>query len=243
MEGPRPLVTDLVASENVAIDVTAVARAVVSEHAFDPNTDLGEAGNGQLDRPRGTLAALVGDGHHDGIPAGVVDEHLEVVVADASAVTRMGMTLAAEHSPATAVRDPSELLVVLVDEGSRMTGHVADRSGGHPVGVTQPVEAGPAEDAVDRRAGMARERRQAGRAIASPSPRSKDRRSHGVGRAAWRVMRSRAPIFEPRQAVGPIPADPLVCRRPADPELLGDGRRWPAVDHHPFHQQLSTEDR
>jgi hypothetical protein len=45
-----------------------------------------------------------------------------------------------------------------------------------------------------------------------------------------------------RQPVGPVAADSLVGRRPADPELLGDGRRRPAIDHDPPHQKLPAED-
>ena len=132
--------------------------------------------------------------------------------------------------------------MILVDEGAGVAGDIADRGGGQSIGVAQAVEAGSAEDAVDRRARVAGERRQAGRAIASPGSRAKDRRGHLVRRATWRAMGPRAVVLETGQPVSPIAADPLVRRRPADPELLGDGRRRPAVDDHSLHQELSTED-
>jgi hypothetical protein len=55
-------------------------------------------------------------------------------------------------------------------------------------------------------------------------------------------MRSGAAVLESGQAVGSVTADPLVAGRPTDPELLGHGRHWPAVNHDPFDQQLPTED-
>ena len=67
--------------ERVAVGVAAIARAVVGQDPLDPDADLGEAGDRELDGPRGALAALVGDGHDDRVAAGIVDEHLEVVVA------------------------------------------------------------------------------------------------------------------------------------------------------------------
>jgi hypothetical protein len=148
---------------------------------------------------------------------------------------------AAQDPPAAAVRHPAELLVVLVDEGARVAGDVADRSRGHPVGVAQAVEAGPPEDAVDRRAGMTGQRGQPGRAVPPPGACPEDRRGHLVRRAAWRTVRPRAAVLEPGQAIGPIAADPFVRRRSADPELLGDRRRRPAIDHDPFHKELPTE--
>jgi hypothetical protein len=51
--------------------------------------------------------------------------------------------------PAT-VRDPTELLVVLVDESSRMAGDVSNRSGRDPVGIAKPVEAVAGEDSMHR---------------------------------------------------------------------------------------------
>ena len=163
--GPGALVADVEAGQGVAVGVAAIARPVVGEHPLDADADLGELADGVLHGPRGARAALVGDGHDDGVAAGVVDEHLEVVVADAAmvAVARPGP---AEDPPTAAVGHPAELLVVLVDERARMARDIADRSRGHPVGVAQAVEAGPAEDAVDRRARVPGERRQASRTVA-----------------------------------------------------------------------------
>jgi hypothetical protein len=220
--------------------MAAIARAVVGQDPLDPDPDLGVLADGQLDRPRGALGTLVGDRDDDGVAAGVVDEHLEMLVADLG-VAAVSVPTAAQHAPAAAVGHPTEQLVVLVNERTRVTGDVPNRRSGHPIGVMESVEAGPPEDAVDRRARMAGERRQAGRTIPSAGAGPEDRRRHLVGRAAWRAMGSGTAVLEAGQAGGPIAADPLVRRRPADPKLLGDRRRRPAVDHHPFHQELPTE--
>src|SRR5439155_24497498 len=53
--------------------------------------------------------------------------------------------------------------------------------------------------------------------------------------------RTRAPVEEARLALGPIPPDPLVRGRSADPELLGDVRCRPASGD-PSNQELSAED-
>ena len=55
-----------------------------------------------------------------------------------------------DRPPAAAVRDATQLLVVLVDERSRMAGDVADGRCGHPIGVPEPAEAAAPEDPVDR---------------------------------------------------------------------------------------------
>jgi hypothetical protein len=107
----------------------AIARAVVGEHPLDPNAGLAEPADGLLDRPRRALGAFVGYGHDDGIPAGVVDEHLEMLVAGVG-MTAMAVPTAAEDAPAATVGHPAELLVVLVDERAGMAGDVADRGTG-----------------------------------------------------------------------------------------------------------------
>ncbi len=132
--------------------------------------------------------------------------------------------------------------MILVDERARVAGYIADRCAGHPVGVVQAIEAGAAQDAVDGRTGIAGQRGQAGRTIASTGTGSDDRRGHRVGRAAGRAEWPGAPILEARQAVGAIAADPLVTGRSADPELLGHRGHWPAVDHDPLDQKLTTKD-
>jgi hypothetical protein len=239
-EGPGPLVADRQPGQGVAIGVAAIAGAVVGEHALDPDTDLGEAGDSQFDRPRGALTPLIGDRHHHRVAAGVVDEHLEMVIAPRAAVLRR--QAAAEDAPAATVRHAAELLVVLVDERTRMAGHVADRSSGDAVAVVQAVEAGAPQDAVDGRARMTRERRQARRAVAAPGAGPDDRGRDLGGRPARRAVRPRAAILDPGKAVGPIAAHPLVAGGAADAELFGDRRHRPAVDEDPLHQQLTAED-
>jgi hypothetical protein len=107
-------VPDLEPGQGIAVREAAVARAVVGQHALDPVPDLGEAGSRQLERPGGTLGSLVGDGHDNGVTAGVVDEHLEVVVATRSSILRCHTS--PEHPPSAAIGQPAKLLVVLVDQ-------------------------------------------------------------------------------------------------------------------------------
>jgi hypothetical protein len=89
---------------------------------------------------------------------------------------------------------------------------------------------------------MAGERGQAGRSVAPTDARPDDRSGRFLGQPPRRSAWPGAAVLEPGQALGPIAADPLVAGGPADPELLGDGRHRPAVDHHPLHQELPTED-
>jgi hypothetical protein len=56
-----------------------------------------------------------------------------------------------ENSVTATVGDATELLVVLVDESARMAGDVSHRSGSDPIGITEPIEAAPGEDSMDRR--------------------------------------------------------------------------------------------
>jgi hypothetical protein len=50
------------------------------------------------------------------------------------------------------------------------------------------------------------------------------------------------PILETGRTLGPVPADPLVGRRPADPELFGDRRRRPTIDEDALDEELAAED-
>ena len=76
------------------------------------------------------LAGLVGHRHDDREPAGVVDDDLEVVVAEHGVPMSRGAP--ATDPMAATVGDAAELLVVLVEQGARMAGHVADRGPGRP---------------------------------------------------------------------------------------------------------------
>ncbi|MEP6469446.1 MAG: hypothetical protein ABJC24_06705 [Chloroflexota bacterium] len=113
---------------------------------------------------------------------------------------------------------------------------------GHPVRVAQAVATGPAQDAIDGRARVPGQRRQAGRAIPPAGSGQDDRRSRRIRQPTRRAVRPGAAILEPGQPCRPVAADPLVAGRAADAELLGDRRHRPAVDDHPLHQQLPTED-
>ena len=162
-----------------------------------------------------------------------------VVAADAPI---LGRNTLAKDSPAAAVGHPTKLLVILMDERSRVTGHVADGRAGDPVGVAQTTEPGTPQDTVDRRGRVTGQRCQAKRTVTPADPGPNDRGSGLGGQSPRRSVRATAAVFEPGQPFGAVPADPLVSRRPADPELLGDRRRRPTVNDDPFHQQLAAED-
>jgi hypothetical protein len=57
----------------------------------------------------------------------------------------------AEDAVTAAIGDAAELLVILMEERPRMARHVADRRGGHAIGVPESAEAAPDEDPVDGR--------------------------------------------------------------------------------------------
>ena len=110
-----------------------------------------------------------------------------------------------------------ELLVVLVEQGARVAGDVADRRRGHPVGVAQAAEAAPARGpgARSRAAARAAGPGGRGRTATPPGPRGsrpRPRRAVRRGERCGRELRSRRPGL----ALGPVPAHPLVRGRPAD---------------------------
>jgi hypothetical protein len=121
----------------------------------------------------------------------------------------------------TAVGDPAELLVVLVDERARVVVDVADRHAGQPVGIAQPAVAGAGEDRIHGRARMTGQRAQAVRAPAPLDPGPQDLRDLVGRRLAGRTMRPRAGVLEPEPAFGPISGrptcGPLSGSRPAPP--------------------------
>jgi hypothetical protein len=119
--------------------------------------------------------ALVGDRHHHRQTAGVVDEDLEVLVAGVGQAVVRGSS-AAQHAVPAAGRHATRLLVVDVQRRAGMAGDIAHRRRGQSVGVTQPVQAGPAQDGIDGRGWVAGERRQAVRPVAASR----------AGAAGWR---------------------------------------------------------
>lgn len=147
----------------------------------------------------------------------------------------------AERPPAAARRDPPELLVILMDERSRVAGDIADRGRGHLVGVAQPAESAPGEDPMDGRGWSTEEWPEPVGPIPPGRSRGEDLGFGGIAQTTGRTMRSRRAIQEPVLALGPISADPLVRGRSADPELLGHVSDGPAQCHPP-HQELATED-
>jgi len=162
-----------------------------------------EGGQGELEGGRGALGALVGDLDDDASPAAIVDDDLEMVVAgtplQASALGR-----AAEDAVAAAIGDPAQLLVVLVDEGTRMTGLVAaDGQARRPIEVGQAGHARAIEDRGDGRSRMPRERTETVGTPAPLGPGGQDPLDLGGRRGSGRAVGSGAPIGETRRAFGP----------------------------------------
>lgn len=100
---------------------------------------------------------VVGDRYDDRQAAGVVDDDLEVLVPDLRPLM-VARAVSSERPPAAAIGDAPKLLVILMDERSRMAGDVADRRRRHSVGIAQSAEAAPDRDPVDRRGWSVEER-------------------------------------------------------------------------------------
>jgi len=219
--------------------VGSVGRAVVSEDALDPDAEPGELSRGRLKGEHRTRGGLVGHGHDDGIARGVVDHDLEMLIAGRRMLGMLHLIPTAD-APAATVGDAAKLLVVLVQEGSRMAGDIADRRRGHPVGVAQPAEAAALEDPVHGRRRQAQEWSQSIRAIPPTGAGGQDLDLDRSRQPPRRTVRPGAPIEQASLAFDPVAADPLVGGRPADPELLGHvGRRPAGFD--PANQELSAE--
>jgi hypothetical protein len=140
----------------------------------------------------------------------------------------MTTVLATDGPPAAAIGDPAQLLVVLVEERSGVTLHVADRRGGHAISISEAAEAPPAEDPVDSRG---RSAEQWPEAVGPVPPTGSGGQDLGLGivvQAPRRAMWPGAPIEQPSLAFDPVAANPLVGRGPTDPKLLGNVRHRPA---------------
>ena len=114
-----------------------------------------ELGRRKLEGKDGARWPLVGDRNDEPDPAPIVDDDLEVVVADAMTV---GRGRPATGPMTTTIGHAAELLVVLVEQGARMAGDVADRDPGRPVGIPKPAEAGAPKGRVDGRSRVASQR-------------------------------------------------------------------------------------
>ncbi len=106
---------------------------------------------------------------------------------------------------------PAELLVVLVEQRSRMAGDVADGCAGELVGLVEPAHARARQDVRYGRAGVAREVGQPVRPVAVGDPRAEDGLDLLPGKRPWRATRSRAAIRQTRLALGAIAAEPVVA--------------------------------
>ncbi len=117
------------------IGVRAIGPVVVGQDPFDRDPLGSEHRQRRGEGRRRAGATLVGDLDDDQASAPIVDDHLEVVVAEAGSMGMRGVGPAERPVRAT-IGDPAELLVILVDEGTRMADLVAtDGQAGRPVDV------------------------------------------------------------------------------------------------------------
>jgi hypothetical protein len=166
----------------------SIGSAVVGQDPLDPDADLGDLVRRDLQGGDGAGCGVVGDRHDNGVATGVVDDDLKVLIAGV-AVAVVGSLKTTERPPAATGRDPTQLLVVLVEKRTRMTGDVADRGGGHLVGVAEAAEAAPSEDPMDSRGRPPEERSKAIRPVSPGGPGSEDLSLGVIAQATWRVMR------------------------------------------------------
>jgi len=144
--GLRPGVADRRGPTGVAEREAPVRRAVVAEHPLDPDA-LAREERGRPIKERRAIAAPesraeLGEGH----PAGHVDRHVQVLPADAAALSAMHLGAAA-----AAALDAAEALDVNPHELARPQGRVrpeAPRRLGEE--VAEAVRAVAAQDPVDR---------------------------------------------------------------------------------------------
>jgi len=93
-----------------------VVVLTVPQHPLDPDPEPGELDGRELERPGRAGRSLIGHRDDDGDPTPIVDDDLEVVIAEGLAAGGFRPTV---DPMAAAVGHPAELLVVLVEEGTR----------------------------------------------------------------------------------------------------------------------------
>ena len=157
-----------------------------------------------------------------GEAGGIVDDDLEVFVADGASPVAPPSGLA-EHAMPAAVGDAPELLVVLVNERTRMVMDVADGDARQAIGIPQPGVAGPPQDGVDGRAGMPGQRADPVRYPASLDPRAENGFDPVRRGDPRRAVRAGAAILEPGPALGDI--GPATCG-PSSGSRLGPPPPW-----------------
>jgi hypothetical protein len=90
---------------------------------------------------------------------------------------------------------------------------------------------------------VAEERAEAVRTDPQPAADDQDPADLALGQGTWPMEWPRRAVLEPCLALRPIPPEPLVRGRPADPELLGCGGCRPALDQDAIDQEPSAERR
>jgi hypothetical protein len=257
--GPGPLVSDTEIGAGLRPDAAAVAAAVVRQHPLDGDAAGGEPGHrAAQDSSCGGRELVVVD-LGVGQPAVVIDDGVDVGVADfwlAVGVARLAWCrapvavtlLPADVSPATAVGDVPELRHVHVDQRSGVVVLVAaDRLPGMPVEHRQPVGAGPDQHRVNGRGGQVQPPTDLHRPQPLPPPQRDDPADDRDRRASWAAMRPAGAVDRRRRRDRPVrdqrrrsvTACPAVSRGPghvhelrrlADgPPLLNDQHAEPAT--------------
>jgi hypothetical protein len=65
--------------------------AVVGQDPLDPDPELGELGRGNLERVGRRGPGFIGHRDHDRLSAGIVDDHLEMLIASAGSMAWPGL--------------------------------------------------------------------------------------------------------------------------------------------------------
>lgn len=186
-----------------------VAESAVGHDALDVDPVLGEE-RGRIEQEAGSgHAVVIGEELHEGQAGGIIDGHVEDLVADPSTPGRSSPTM---NPMATPVGNAPQSLHVEVDELTGMLTDVPDANAGRAVQITETGEAVATQDRMNRRVRYAYQGRQAagtGDGAAAGAPRCGaplSHRSAGAVDADGRTGRSAREAPQPGSGAA-------ICRR------------------------------
>lgn len=96
------------------------------------------------------------------------------------------MAVRAEDAPPATIGDPALLLVILVNERTRVAGDIPDRGCRHLIGIAQPAQPAPRQDAGDRRGWPPKQRPKPIWAVSPLGSGGQDLDLDRIAQAAWR---------------------------------------------------------
>src|SRR5262245_10942787 len=239
--GPAVLVDDAVLGQRRVEESAPVGEVVVRQDPFHGDAAGGEPGVGSAPERGAGAARFVGEDFGVGQAAVVVDSAVEVGVADAGSATGPAVGGgSAMDAVAAAGWDLAELLDVDVDQlAGPGTLVAADRCGGGPVHVGEPVEVVADQDAVDRRGRYPEMDRQAiGAHLVVTSP-TTDLVLDSLADPPGRPVRPTGAVMETIGTQLEVAVPPFRRASARDPHRRGHmGNRGASLD--PATQQQST---